>query len=338
MKRTLYFLTISIISLFLVLSCGNAKLTELKKTVKDVADNLNTELIAVRDISTQLNKELVDLFSNTDIENVDIKGMDESEGGSYYLFKDKMYLKRYDPKNDEIITYFTGATPLSDNNKKVLKMLDSLNDSIVRKVKSNPNLGRYSFATVNNEALTYPPADIASLLPPGLDYNVLPNFNEAKQKASISYWRNPIISSGAVGVTMSTVNVVKDNNEVIGVGFLETKLLKMLSALIKDLKPMILIPFQDSTVYAATDSLLKSISIKVTEQVDYTEQLKLNKNISDEFKLSYEKNSDGIKALGTLITKENTGKNGLSVTINNKKYSVIIEAVPEKEFFIVGLL
>jgi hypothetical protein len=336
--KSLSRLFLTVLIFFAFLSCANPA-KDLKLTLKKTAADMNVDFVKCRTYSTDLHDKIVKAYE-TGFDAADISKMDEKNGGDHASFKTDMYYKKK-TNDDDITVLATGFAPVTDKIKKEIKTFETLlGDDLRMKVKDNQILYSIGFFSVKSEfTVQYPFVDMVSAIPPKLDIlkpkfaaNAIPKNNP---KGEIIWDKDVIFSMAGGGLIISITSPVYIKDEFTAFTIVAPSMPNLLKKYnIEDSKDYILLLSPSTMVIGASSVCANALKLTILKPFDYVQQLKTNPQAAEDYKLTFEKKTEGLQSIGKNIL---AGKTVFDAKVEGKNYAVVAEKIDEVNFYLVGL-
>ncbi len=98
---------------------------------------------------------------------------------------------------------------------------------------------------------------------------------------------------------------------------------------------MLLLIDHATNLLCISPSAKKALELKEVFDFDSIKSMRTQSIIEEDFRLTLEKQTAGIKKLAKKVLK---GEKEFEVDIKGKSYTVLVEKIPEVKFYLIGLL
>lgn len=339
MKKGRSFFTITALLIVVMLASCNDAQTTFKKEMQEYTKKLSSVFTQIKEDTEALHEKYQDLVNRKDSLDLDISTMDITNGGKFTLFENTVYYKKED--DGGCLLFATGATPVDDEIKKEMKMLEMLEQEVMATQKENPYIDSSWIDTVTSINLGYPFIDVVSIFPPGMDNNNFPFLvmanEENNPEKSIKFIPEVVISMIGKALTSGVVKPVYKGDKIVLYVNNSIALDPITKKYVKNEKDIILFISSSTFLIEASKGAKEVLNgdLKLAEEIYYLERMDSTENIQDEHRLS---NSSQTEYLQKIAQNFQAGTYEFTVKINDKDYFAVITEVAEINYFTVGLL
>ncbi len=330
---------IVIIIMISINSCTSKK-QNLVFATKKIANEMNQGFAPVKKLVQRERNLAIEIFSNIKNYDTSTDKMNIENGGKYKLFENTIYYKPIDDGGCAL--FVSGLTPLNNEIKQKVRLLENMCSLMKSVVNESPVI---TDTWINIEELnigyTYPYFDMLSILPlkldiSKLDYHIKCIKEEANPKRKIMWEMyaeaEPMISMVGEGWTMALAAPIYIKNKLFASVQVGLTVSSFINHYIGNSEHMIMIVSKKSYLIGATQLCKNNIKLKMLRH-DYLEQLKQYPKLTEEYKMSHEKQHPDLRRLAKKIKEETE----FNIKIQGKNYFVVVENVPEVNFYVVGL-
>ncbi len=359
------------IMLSMFFSCSDTKKSKLKEELTKKAGLINKVFITTRKNLQKRAMMIQEAYENQSQYNLDIKGMDVSEGGVYQFFDNMIYYPvkdkfkgkgmiacilqtkypiyispaiEYKPENFHKAINITTDGPEFKAIKKEIRLWENIllevmnaGDKTGYKERAscfNPRNWLYVFDSYSN---------FTSFFYLDSNQKMLGKFNWVKNGTPFGNpegkpkWFEKAINDYSNGWILPISMPVYTNGRFKIILTSSLFLFEFNKNICKKDKNMLLLIDLNTSVIGLSPSAKKTLGLK-----DFEDEYDILRSITpdpdifrNENKLTSKKQTIGIKKLAAKILK---GEKEFEVDIKSKSYTVIVEEIPEVKFYLIGLL
>lgn len=324
---------ICIILLVLIFSCDKKGM--FVSEINSLGEKLSAEL----DI---INKETLILGKNVEKvlkENKDVNVFELDS--DYAFFEDIAYYKRN--IGDGSACFFSGAVPLLFSDKKRIKQLEDADRYLIESYNKSKIITATWIFSSRNLVKVYPPHDVISTYPPGLDYTVAPFYKSMTYEENPDKemkWDNngePQVGMAGEGWTIAKhYPIYLDNDNIMDfMVSVQTLFSEIIYNYIEFDTNRVLLLSKELNIIGGSRALKKKIDFNEIEKYNYLSQMKTNSFVQEQFNLGHR---DQPKILIELNKKILNGDNNFYLDHDSKTYYIHYTKIENPAMYIVGFL
>ena len=320
--------------LLTIISCSQKKIDLNKElaVLKKTSDTIKYDFTKIIAANNELAEYCQDLYSikNNKRFNFDTSKLLLNDDGIFYK-----------PKNDSgSAIYVSGYFPVDKKLKNIVYITNPLDSMLNRIIKKNSPLAVQAYFIEKHSYLRiYPYIDVLSQFEPKLNFE---NFNvycladiEHDPYKNVVIVSNPYVDPAGRGWIISSIAPVYYNDEQQGVVGIDITLNAIKKKFMSDKAKDFILMDSSGIAFIIDEKKAGLFDISPLKTNKYSETIKRDEHISEEYNLLKSKNKDIRNAITDLV-KNNS--NNTEVIIDDEKYFFVSYKIPSLNWFLIKII
>lgn len=331
MKLGLSPLGLGLCLLFVSCEAPTDRTQAARQELQQIARQLDTEFSRVRQAAAELAQKTEKAYLKPDValRNVDRSAYRMTSGGAFY--------KHREDGNSAL--WISGAIPVSEEIKRIAYLTEAIETDLQRLVKNYPAIIQAYYNDRHSLNRIFPPFDVLSQYPEKMD---IPSYNfyyladpshNPEQKA---VWVDePYVDPAGRGWMVSAIAPVYTDGTLQGVAGVDITIATLTKRALEEPGNSVLLVDRRGVLVTAPNDLIRLLGMLPLGDYKYIQAISQDTYRKGDYNLLRSKDRQ-IRRMAKQLLQQ--GKTEVECTIQGAVYRVLVEPVPELQWFLLTVI